>query len=280
MLRRQASSRPDHAEVQAQRRQYEKQRADNAARLAAMRRALLYAFPATRPEALVIIDVSRRDITTHLGDAIFEAKGLLAEYDMIAAVEVRALLRRLAFEPGDRRVAELAPPQKTRQLNKRGRTLKITNDLLVRGSCGISRPFGDPKTLRAYLQSGARDKLRRRLEADAKSIYALYQYGRLHGGVRLRWGFLDEFIPAPWVHRDETTLLDLKKLAHELDVPLEIVAGSAPGWADPWARVERARVVKDPGDAWGLLLADDRGYVIDDADVQLARLPASPRVLH
>jgi hypothetical protein len=45
--------------------------------------------------------------------------------------------------------------------------------------------------------------LHRRLEADAKALLALYQYGRLHGAVRLRWGFLDEMIPAPWVHRDE-----------------------------------------------------------------------------
>jgi hypothetical protein len=30
------------------------------------------------------------------------------------------------------------------------------------------------------------------LEADAKSLCALYQYGQLHGGVRLRRGSFDE----------------------------------------------------------------------------------------
>ena len=84
-------------------------------------------------------------------------------------------------DPGKRRLAELGPPQKTRQLNRRGRTLTITTALLVQGSCGISRPFGDERTMREYLRSGADTKLRRRLEADAKSLYALYQYGRLHG---------------------------------------------------------------------------------------------------
>jgi hypothetical protein len=31
--------------------------------------------------------------------------------------------------------------------------------------------------------------------------------------VRFRWGFLDERIPAPWVHRDEPMLHDLKRSA-------------------------------------------------------------------
>lgn len=55
--------------------------------------------------------------------------------------------------------------------------------------------------------------VRTRLEADAKSLFALYEYGRLHVAVRLRWGFLDEMLAAPWVHRDEPTLYKLKKQA-------------------------------------------------------------------
>ena len=130
--------------------------------------------------------------------------------------------------------------------------------------------------LRRYLRETQSTKLRRRLEADAKSLYALYQYGRLHGAVRLRWGFLDEKIPAPWVHRDEATLYDLEKRALELQVPLEVVVGSAPGWADPWSRVRRAYVEKDePG--WRFWLVDEEGYVIDRDEVQLARLTGENR---
>jgi hypothetical protein len=109
------------------------------------------------------------------------------------------------------------------QLNHRGPTLAITTMLLVRGSCGISRPFGDGRTLRGYLDAGARTKLHRRLESDAKSLYALYQYGRLHGAVRLRWGFLDEMLPAPWVHRDEHTLHHVMRDAHARGVALVLV---------------------------------------------------------
>ena len=186
-------------------------------------------------------------------------------------MDVRALLRSLDFEPGERRLAELGPPQKTRQLNRRGRTLKITTGILVQGSCGISRPFGDERVLHRYLRDGEDTKLRRRLEADAKSLFALYQYGRLHGAVRLRWGFLDERIPAPWVHRDEPGLYDLMRRARELRVPLEVVVGSAPGWADPWSRLRTAHVESDQG-GWRLWLVDEQGYPIDEAEVQLARL--------
>src|SRR5439155_10642967 len=173
-----------------------------------------------------------------------------------------------------RRLAELGPPQKTKQLNKRGRTLKITTSLLIQGSCGIGRPFASEEVLRQYLRDRDYTKFRRRLEADAKSLFALYQYGRLHGTVRLRWGFLDERLPAPWVHRDEPTLYDLKRRANELNRPLEIVAGSAPGWADPWSRVQRVHVEKDKT-GWRLWLVTEDGCVVDENEVQLAQLAAA-----
>jgi hypothetical protein len=191
-------------------------------------------------------------------------------------VEIRKLLRALDFDAGERRLAEIGPPQKTMQLNRRGRKLRITTSLLVQGSCGISRPFGNEEVLRRYLLEGQFTKLRRRLEADAKSLYALYQYGRLHGAVRLRWGFLDEKIPAPWVHRDEETLYQLERRALELHVPLEVVVGSAPGWADPWSRARRAYVEEEePG--WRSWLVDEEGFAIDRDEIQLARLAAEGR---
>ena len=204
-----------------------------------------------------------------MGDEIGDAVERLAAYDIIAAIDVRTLLRTLRFEPGDRRLGELGPPQKTKKISKSGRTLKITTSLLVQGSCGIRRPFGDEKTMREYLAGGELTKLRRRLEADAKSLYAIYQYGRLHGTVRLRWGFLDEPLPAPWVHDDEVTLHKLMDQSRQRGVPLQVVVGTAPGWADPWSRAQLAHVEED---GWQLRLVDDDGYVIPRDEIQLARL--------
>jgi hypothetical protein len=281
VIRRWAHARPDPAVVEASIRDFERRRRAHGDQLARMRRVLLYAFPARQPEALVLVDVGRREIATFMGvmgEKLGEVRERLAGYDVIAAIDVRALLRAIGFDPGARRLGEVGPPQKTRTLNRRGRKLRITTSLLVQGSCGISRPFGDAEVLRSYLRDGKHTQLRRRLEADAKSLFALYQFGRLHGAVRLRWGFLDEWIPAPWVHRDEPTLYDLMRQAHELRLPLETVAGDAPGWEDPWSRRQRVHVRKEEA-RWRYWLVDEAGFVVDAHEIQLARFADPDRTL-
>ncbi len=272
VARRHAANRLSPAVLEAHRRRIEAQRAAHGAELARLSRVLVHAFPRRAPEAVVLLDVGARECRTYLHSELDDARAQLARYDLIGAVEVRPLLKALGFDPQTRRLAELGPPQKTRKLNRRGRTLKITTELLVQGSCGIARPFGEEAKLLLYLRERQTARLRRRLEADAKSLFALYQYGRLHGAVRLRWGFLDEWIPAPWVHHDETRLYDLKRQAHDRCGELEVVIGGAPGWADPWARACRCRVVEDPRSHGWLLLVDDDGFAVDDDEVQLARL--------
>ena len=93
----------------------------------------------------------------------------------------------------------------------------------MQGSCGISPPFGDERKKLEYLRNGKLTRLRRRLEADAKSLFAPYQYGRLHGQVRLCRGFIDERIAAPWVHRDEPKLYPLMEKAYEWSKGLDVV---------------------------------------------------------
>lgn len=270
-LRRVAESRPDRAVIEAQRRSWERRRAAHAEEFARLRRVIVHAFPAAEPAAVVLLDVGERKLTTFGPGEIGAARETLDRYDYIAAIGVRSLLRHLSFDPDPRWLAELGPPRKTRQLNQRGRVLRMTTELLIQGTCSINRPFGDAATLGRYLEAGDMTRLRRRLEADAKSLFALYQYGRLHGAVRLRWGFLDEMIPVPWVHRDEPTLLDLIKRAKESGQELEVVTGAAPGWADPWARALRAYVVVDAS-GWARRLVDDQGAAIDIGEIQLARL--------
>jgi hypothetical protein len=255
----------DEASVKA----YKRARAVRAAARAKQRRVLLYGFPKRQPEAVALVDVQTRELRTLIGDELRELGALLDSYEVIGAIDVRALLRALKYERQGARMAELGPPQKTKRLNKRGRTLKITSELLIAGSCGISRPFGDAKKLAKYLKAGQHKQLRRRLEANVKSLYALYQYGRLHGCVRLRWGFLDEPIPAPWVDRSEPTIHNMETAALEASATLEIVSGSAPGWSDPWSRARRVVVCREGWQSWFL---DERGTYIDPADVQLVRL--------
>ncbi len=271
VARRWRKREPDPAALAAHRRQLEAREAARAAELAKVRRVLVHAFPPRRPEAMVLLDVADRALETFFRRDFPAALERLAGYDLIAALEVRPRLKALGFDPGTRRLAELGPPQKTRQLNRRGRTLKITTELLIQGSCGISRPLGDPAKLRQYLRRGQTTPLRRRLEADAKSLFALYQYGRLHGCVRLRWGFLDERLPVPWAYRDERKIYDLKKEACERGAEMEVVVGAAPGWKDPWARAFRCRALRDDPN-YRYVLVDGDGFEVDDWEIQAARI--------
>ncbi|MBN2573152.1 MAG: hypothetical protein JXP73_01180 [Deltaproteobacteria bacterium] len=270
-LRGRAALRPDPAAMDARRRAYEQERKEHDAMLAGQSRALLAAFPPAAPRAVAMVDVGRHTVETFIDGELATLRARLSDYEVIGAIDVRALLRALDFDPQSRRLAELGPPQKSITLNRRGRSLKLTPTLLVQGTCRIARPFGDPAKLAGYLASGQLGKLKARLEADAKSLYALHEYGRLHGPVRVRWGFLDEHLPAPWVHWDEPKLYDLKQAALEKDQPLEVVVGSAPGWENPWSRAQRARVVREER-GYGSYLVDDDGLQIFDDDVQAARV--------
>jgi len=269
--RRQARYRTDPVIAEACRKRYEARQQAHAEELARLRRVIVHSFPIAKPEAVVLLDIGRHEIATFLGEEIAQARERLGDYDYIAGIEVRALLRSLGFEPGERRLGELGPPQKSKRLNRSGRTLKITSRLLIQGTCGISHPLADPEVLHGYLHKGELTRLRRRLESDAKSIYAFYQYGMLHGCVLLHWGFLDETLPAPWVHADEPRLYHLKKRAHAEGRPLEVVIGSTPGWADPWARLERVQVIAGES-PYRLGIVDQEGRRIDDSWVRLARL--------
>ena len=275
LVRRHAAPRLDPAALERHRAELEKMRAAHAAELAKMSRALFVAFPPNRPEAAALLDVRKREIATFVGEELDAFRSRLAEYDVLGAVNVRGLLRALDFEPGERRLAELGRAQKTKMLDKRGRTLKITAALLVQGSCRHRQAIPARRRSSPNISPRASwTKLRRRLEADVKSLYALHEYGCLHGAVRLRWGFLDEHLPAPWVHRDEPTLYHLKASALAMNVPLEVIVGSAPAWSEPWSRTRLAAVEQD-ANGWRTRLVDEQGFVIDEAEVQRARLPVT-----
>ncbi len=258
-------------QIEASQRAAVRRRAAHADQLAALRRVIVHAFPARSPRAVVLLDVENRELATFIDGDLAGVGSMLQTYGLLCGVDIRATLRELGVDTGDRRLGELGPPQKSIRLNRSGRTLKITTAMLVQGSCGISRPFGDDKTLLAYLANGQIAQLSRRLEADAKSLFALHQYGKVHGHVRLRWGFLDDVFPAPWHHRDEPTLHDLKREAHTLAMRIVAVVGSAPGWEDPWSRARYFDVIRGARE-YDLDLVDERGEYIDDQDVQLARL--------
>jgi hypothetical protein len=210
-----------------------------------LRRAVLRVVPENGPAAAAaLLDVGDRVVRSFIGSELFELPAVLEDYDLIAALWVRDTFYALGIRDHDRwRLVDLKPPQKTRQLNRAGRKLTITPQLLISSSTGISRPLGDTAKVAEYLTGDKQTKLRRRLESDVKALFAFYNYGLLHGQVRLRWGFLNEWLGVEWAQPGDPTLHSVLEKCRDSGTPVDIVAGSAPGWKEPWARAVRVRVV-------------------------------------
>jgi hypothetical protein len=252
------------------------ERRQQALAAARLRRAVLRVLPgAGAPGALTVLDSEARAIATMVGDEVTEAAAVLERFDLLAGTAVRDTLQALGLEPDRWRLVELGPPRKTRRLNRWGRVLRITPELLVGGTTGISRPLGAPQRMARYLAAGERTRLVRRLESDAKALHAFYRYGVLHGCVRLRWGFLDEALPVEWAQPGEPHLHEVLRGAQETGQALDVVVGAAPGWSEPWARARRVEIVSL--DAWHVTLrAAGTTYPVDQRDIQAVRPAAAP----
>ncbi len=109
-----------------------------------------------------------RSIRVFIGDAIAAVPDALSGFDLLVGLHIRKTLHVLRLDPDRWRLVDLRPPQKSRRLNRRGRTLKITPELLIWGTTGIARPLGDPENVARYLARGEAGKLARRLESDVK----------------------------------------------------------------------------------------------------------------
>lgn len=248
-------ARSDPAELAARQRDSDRARATRAADLAALRRVIVHAAPAS----VALVDVGERSLAIVSGGELPGLAARLEQYDMICGVDIRTTLRALGVDPGKRRLGEMGPAQKTVTWTG-GRIVKITTQMLIEGSCGIR---------------ASRKRPEKTVVEDAKALLAFYEYGMLHGQVRLRLRGYQQMFPAPWQYRDEPTLYAMKQEAVEHDVGIVAVVGHAPPWDDPWEGAVRLEVV--PIGPYDVVLVDDYGRVIEDTDLQRARLEV---VLH
>ncbi|WP_437946123.1 hypothetical protein WME98_35690 [Sorangium sp. So ce296] len=238
------------------------------------RRAVVRVVPfPEEPQAAAVLDVGQRSIRIFLGRDMAELAGALERFDVIAGLHIRDTLHALGLDADRRRVVDLRPPKKSRRLNRAGRILEITPELLIAGTTGISRPLGDPEKVASYLAEGDHAKLARRLESDVKALHAFYQYGVLHGFVRLRWGFIDEALSTDWALPGDVSLYQQLKSVSETRAAVDLVIGAAPGWADPWARARRVRVLDIS--FTGVLVSEGEGratFAIAQDQIQAVRL--------
>ena len=137
------------------------------------------------------------------------------------------------------------------KLNRRGSMLRVTPELIIQSSLGLSHALGVPSKLEKGLRDGNLGKVFRRLHADLKALWRLYEYGCLHGSVRLEWGFLREWRGVGWNVGRLPRIDEVIEEAEEEGHLLEAVLGrNAPGWKDPWSRAVRFRVVGYDRERW------------------------------
>lgn len=98
-----------------------------------------------------------------------------------------------------------------------------------------------------------------------------YRYGLLHGGVRLRWGFLDEVLGVDWAVPSDLQLYEILNRARQAGALVDVVVGSAPGWTDPWWRARRVEVVDI--EPWVVTMGQGAEKVpIDGREIQAVRM--------
>lgn len=227
----------------SRREQEEEQRCQEQQR-ASWRRGILHVEPRPEaPAAAVLLDLGERRVTTFRGSQMDGLAELLTGYDWLAGLAIRATLTGLGVDAERFRLAELSPAHKTLTLNRRGKKLTITPELVIASTTGISRPLGDPEKIAQYLAARQDTKLARRLESTAKALHAFYQQGALHGYVCLRWGFVDERLPLGWDNRGEPNVRRTLEQARDRGACVEIVTGAVPGWEEPWTRARRVEVL-------------------------------------
>lgn len=248
------------AELATNLNRWARERARRVTELALRRHALVHAHPASDPVAIVVVDLDRGGVA-HFdrgqGGALREH---LARYQVWAGVGIRSQIRVLGLTPGDRKLAELAPPQKSVRVD--GRPFRITLAALVQSSCQVT------------LEPGVtgNETVQRRLLREANALRGYYRFSRLHHAVRLHCRGRELWMDAPWIDPDEVDLADLLRDAWKQDLPLEAVLGAAPDGEDPWSASIPCRVASPDGE--DLFLVDAHGHTIADGDIQLLR----PRV--
>jgi hypothetical protein len=253
---------------EAERRERDRALAEN------LRRTVLRVVPEQGTlAAAALLDIGQRVIRSFVGSELLELPAVLKDYDLIAAIWTRETLYSLGIRDHDRwRLVDLKPPQKTRQLNRAGRKLTITPELLISGTTGISRPLGDPTKIAEYLTRNQQTKLRRRLERDVKSLFAFYNYGLLHRRVRLRWGFLDEDLGVDWAQPEDPSLHSVLEECRASGQEVEIVTGSLPGWTNPWSRSVRVQIVSF--DFMMVTVQSNEAWTIHRDEIQAIRVVA------
>jgi len=206
----------------------ERQRAEDERNLMAQasrtRRALLHLVPpGQEARGAAVIDLSRRasekrdhapngsaepadnatndwassDVQLFMANNLLKLADRLEEFDFLAGVDLRVSLRTIGLDPERWLLAELRPVQRTFRPAERS-AVPVTLPAVVQATTGTSRVPADVATWGRLLDPKRLHDVAGRLATEARALCLLYEYGALHGGVRVRTRPGDRLLPVEW----------------------------------------------------------------------------------
>ena len=278
-IRRMASARLRHraeaerarawrAVYQAKRLEEKRRERDEARRA---RRALVHVVTMDGvPRAAAVIEVGTREQRLFIGDPLADLPDHLGAFDVLAGVDIRPSLRSVGLDPDRWWLAELRPTQRTFRPGDR-QAVAVSLPAVVHATTGRRRVPGDPSVWRPLVGARSTTRLAARLEEEAQALFALYEYGALHGGVRVRRRPGERLLPVAWSLRGDPDFESLVSASIRHWVPLEVVVGLPAGLADPWPAAITATIVDRDRDLLFVREGDDV-RALDPADIHAVRL--------
>jgi hypothetical protein len=193
-----------------------------------------------------VIDLHSRAVQVFVGDDLLDLAARLEEFDVLAGVDLRVSLRALGLDPERWLLAELRPVQRTFRPADRS-PVPVTLPAVVQATTGVARVQADAATWGRLLDPKRLHGVAGRLATEARALCLLYEYGVLHGGVRVRTRPGDRLLPVEWGLRGDPDMHSVLDAAMRACVPVDIVVGPPPDLADPWTHVVRADIVDRMG---------------------------------
>lgn len=163
--------------------------------------------------AMALLDCQDRQIRW-LTD-LSEGREAVHDYDVLVGTDPRSGFELVGWELLEKVVVNLTPTFKSMP-TWNGRRQSVSTSEAVAMVTGVS--LSDGKQVHAWTTRGETDKARTALGEDAENLYRYWRFGVIHGAV-LRG---DEWMPAAWNERMDTTLHLALKWCVEDKRPLEL----------------------------------------------------------
>ena len=226
------------------------------------------------PRGAAVIDAAAREQRLFIDEAMNELAAHLDAFDFLAGVDLRPSLRLVGLDPDRWWLAELRPTQRTLRPSDQG-AVAVSLPAVVQATTGKSRVPADAKAWKPLLAGRSTTRLATRLEQEAQALFALYEYGALHGGVRIRRRPGDRLLPVSWSLAGDPDFESFVSASVRHWLPVEIVVGPSAELSDPWPGATTVTIVERDRDAFFVREGDDV-RALDPSDIRAIRLPPGP----